>query len=194
LSGELQVSLSGAHAWQARDHLSHQNALERTKAVERFLAQSLQSATVKESKYENADQPGQELKGRYSFATPEFLKSSGPLLLLKPCVFGNKAISIDWKKRKYPVDLKTTTQEVDSYEIALPAGLEVDDVPDTVAIDVGFASYKSSVTIAKGVVRYQREYVVRDPQVGMEKLGELRKLEEAILRDESATVVLKKKI
>jgi len=34
--------------------------------------------------------------------------------------------------------------------------------------------------------------VVRDPQVGLEKLGQLRKLEEAILRDEASSVVLKK--
>jgi hypothetical protein len=69
----------------------------------------------------------------------------------------------------------------------------LDDLPDAVELDVGFASYKSSVSIKSGVIVYQREYVVRDPQVGVEKLEQLWKLEEAILRDESATVVLKKK-
>jgi len=56
--------------------------------------------------------------------------------LFQPCVFGHKAIAIDWKKRKYPVDLQSTTDEVDRYEIALPAGMQVDDLPDAVQIDV----------------------------------------------------------
>jgi len=114
-------------------------------------------------------------------------------LLFPPCVFGHKAISIDWKKRKNPVDLEAATQEVDRYEIALPPGMEIDDLPDPVQIDVGFASYKSRVVSNQTSIRYEREYIVLDPQVPVDKLGQLRKFEEAILRDESSSVVLKKK-
>jgi transglutaminase-like putative cysteine protease len=192
LSGELQISDSGSHAWRSRANVARENERERTRSAENFLTRSLQGATLKQATYEHLDEPSRELMVHYSFTASEFLKSSGTLLLFQPCVFGHKAIAIDWKKRKYPVDLQSTTDEVDRYEIALPAGMQVDDLPDAVQIDVGFASYKSSVTSANGVILYQREYVVRDPQVGLDKLGQLRKLEEAILRDEASSVVLKK--
>jgi hypothetical protein len=193
LSGELLINTHGWHAWRSRAYLNGESERERTRIAERFLSRSVLGATLKQAAYENVDPLGLEFNIRYSFTAAGFMKSNGPLLLFRPCIFGEKAFSADWKKRKYPVDLGATTDEVDRYEIALPAGLEADELPDSVELDVGFASYKSSVSIKSGMIVYEREYVVRDPQVGVEKLDQLRKLEEAIMRDESATVVLKRK-
>jgi hypothetical protein len=193
VSGELHVSSSGTHAWPARSQVSRENELERTRYAESFLSRWVQGAALSKVEFGSVSQLDQEFTVHYSFSAPSFLKSSGPLLLFQPCVFGHKGIRIDWKKRKYPVDLRTATDEIDSYELALPAGLEVDDLPVTVDIDVGFASYQSKVSVENGVILYRREYIVRDPQVGIEKLGQLRKLEDAITRDESSSVVLKKK-
>ena len=193
LSGELLINQHGSHAWRSRATLDRESERERIRIAERFLSRSVQGATLKQTSYENVDPVGLEFNIRYSFTALGFMRNNGPLLLFKPCVFGEKAFLVDWKKRKYPVDLGSTTDEVDRYEIVLPTGLDADELPDTVELDVGFASYKSSVSIKSGMIVYEREYVVRDPQVGIENLEQLRKLEEAIMRDESATVVLKKK-
>jgi hypothetical protein len=53
-------------------------------------------------------------------------------------------------------------------------------------------SYTSKIESKGSTIRYWREYVVNDPDVGTDKLAGLHKLENAIYEDESATAVLKK--
>ena len=69
----------------------------------------------------------------------------------------------------------------------------IDDMPDPVQIDVGFASYKSHFENAGTTIKYTREYIVKDPLVNPEKFADLRRLEDHSGRDEFATVVLTKK-
>ena len=59
-----------------------------------------------------------------------YAQHSGPLVLLRTRVLGEKAIELDWAKRKLPVELLGTTQEKDTFEIELPPGYTVDDLPD----------------------------------------------------------------
>jgi len=194
LSGEMLTTSIGAHAWRLRALVKTQTELERTKSAENFLAHSLQQASLKNASFENLDQLDKDVTVRYSFTASGFLKTAGPLLLFRPSVFRHALPRIDFKSRKYPIDLETTTRQIDDFEVTLPAGLETDELPGPVQIDVGFASFRSTVTSAAGVVHYQSEFVVRDPQIGLEKLDQFRKLEEAIARDENSNVVLKKKI
>jgi hypothetical protein len=66
-------------------------------------------------------------------------------------------------------------------------------MPDPVNVDVGFASYKSEVRAAPGVLHYSREYVVKDLDLPPEKAADVRKLMAAMTTDENNSAVLKKK-
>jgi hypothetical protein len=68
----------------------------------------------------------------------------------------------------------------------------VDDLPEPLHIDVGFAKYSSKVEAAGAILRYSREYVVSDPNVGTDRMPALRKFESVIAEDEYANAVLKK--
>ena len=94
--------------------------------------------------------------------------------------------------RKYPVEMGHPGQWRDSFDITLPAGFVVDEMPDPVSVDVGFASYKSSVAAKGNVLHYEREYVVRQVEIPADKVIDFRRLEGAILFDEKGSVVLKK--
>ena len=97
---------------------------------------------------------------------------------------------MDQKPRHYPIELHSTARESDVYEIEIPQGYKVDDVPDPVKIDMGFARYQSKAEIAGTKLRYSREYVVRDLRVSPERLQDLRKFEGIIGADEMAAAVL----
>ena len=114
------------------------------------------------------------------------------LLLVRVRVVGDKNFTLDWAKRKYPVQLAGASLERDAYEIQLPPGYVVDDLPDPMQIDVGFASYKSKFEAVGSTPRYSREYVIRDPYIGSEHLADLHKFESVIVEDENANAVLKK--
>ncbi|HEU5401989.1 MAG TPA: transglutaminase, partial [Terriglobales bacterium] len=129
----------------------------------------------------------------YKINVANYAQSTGPLLLIRPRVIGALAVHIEYKDRKYDVDLNSPVHETDTYQIQLPEGYTVDDMPNPVKIDVGFASYQSRCEYAGSTVKYWREYIVKDPLVPQAKLADLHRLEDAIGGDEYSTVVLKKK-
>ena len=80
----------------------------------------------------------------------------------------------------------------DSINIALPPGHTVDDLPDPVKADVGFADYSSQVEAKDGVLHYTRKYVLKTLSLPASDYAKLQSLEATISSDESNTVVLKK--
>jgi hypothetical protein len=64
------------------------------------------------------------------------------------------------------------TKNIDSYEIKLPEGYTVDDLPPPVDADYSFASYHSK---AKGnVLTYTRTMKIKELSVPVEKLEQLK--------------------
>ena len=69
----------------------------------------------------------------------------------------------------------------------------VDELPDPVNVDMGFASYHSKSAAEGGVLHYERDYVVKKVQIPAADALEFRKLESTILTDERGTAVLRQK-
>jgi len=107
-------------------------------------------------------------------------------------VVGSDVLPNDSKPRTVPIDLNATGHWHDSYDIALPEGYAVDEVPDPVNLEMDFASYHSSVSAEGQVLHYERDYKVKAVELPAEKAADFRRLEGTILADEKANVVLKK--
>jgi len=192
ITGSVTERLTGTHAARQRGYLVHENEGERAKSFDHYLAASLKNASVKQLKFDEVGARDKELTVRYEMVAPGYAQRSGSLVLMRTRILGEKAIEVEWTKRKLPVQLSGATQEKDTYEIQLPPGYMVDDLPDAKTVDVGFASYTSKIEASGSTIRYSREYVVKEPLVSTDKLADLHKLENAIYDDESATAVLKK--
>src|SRR5256886_609977 len=78
-----------------------------------------------------------------------------------------------------------------SFEIALPPGFEVDDLPPPVDADYSFASYHSKTEVKGNVIGYSRTFEVKELSVPVGKADELRRFYRIIASDERNTVVLK---
>ncbi len=192
LSGSVTERFTGTHASRQRALLSDENESQRSKALDHYLETSLQNISVQQVKFGNVGARDKDLTMEYQVTANGYAQHSGTLVLVRTRVLGEKAITLDWAKRKLPVELSGATKEEDTFEIQLPPGYTVDDLPDATQLDVGFASYKSKIEAKGSTIRYWREYVVTDPYVGTDKLADLHKLENAIYEDESATAILKK--
>jgi hypothetical protein len=96
------------------------------------------------------------------------------------------------KARSLPIEIGHPGRWRDSFDLTLPAGYTVDETPDPVSVDVGFASYRSSIAACGNVLHYEREYVVRQVEIPAEKADDFRKLEGTIAFGEKGAVVLKK--
>jgi Domain of Unknown Function with PDB structure (DUF3857)/Transglutaminase-like superfamily len=192
LSGNVTERFTGTHAARQRALLASENDSQRAKALDHYLESSLKNISVQQVKFGGLEARDKDLTLEYQVTANGYAQHSGPLVLVRTRVLGEKAIELDWAKRKLPVELSGATKEEDTFEIQLPPGYTVDDLPDAKQLDVGFASYKSKSESKGTTIRYWREYVVNDPYISTDKLADLHKLENAIYEDESATAVLKK--
>jgi hypothetical protein len=93
--------------------------------------------------------------------------------------------------RQYPVVFDGPSRDMDVFEIAMPAGFEVDDLPQPVSAEFSFASYHSKAEVNGNVLRYSRTFEVKEPSVPLAKMEDLKKLYRIIASDERNTAVLK---
>jgi len=68
----------------------------------------------------------------------------------------------------------------------------VDELPDPVKVDMGFASYESSTVVQGKMLHYARTYTVRKVSLPAEEYPELVRLAGVIDNDEQGRAVLKR--
>src|SRR5437764_25121 len=124
---------------------------DRIKPVENLLAGSLSTYVITKASIQNLTQTNLPFGFNNLFLARNYAKTAGDLLLVRPRVLGVKSSAILETKepRQFPVEFEGPVQDSDTFEITLPAGYEVDDLPPPVDADFSFASYHSK-TKAKG--------------------------------------------
>jgi hypothetical protein len=93
--------------------------------------------------------------------------------------------------RKFPVEFDAPMRDMDVFEITLPPGFEVADLPPTVTTEYSFAVYRSTTRVDGKVVRYSRTFEVKELSVPVNKVDELRTFYRIIASDERNNAVLK---
>jgi transglutaminase-like putative cysteine protease len=192
LTGEVTERRTGEHAQLERYAFNGSDQQQRLQRIEKQLGVSLQGFSLQSTDIRQLNDRDKELVLDSRFAVPNYAQTRGPLTLIRPRVLGEKGFAVDQKPRKYPIELHGTSRESDVYEIELPAGYKVDDLPEPLKLDMGFASYQSKTEVNGRRLRYSREYVVRELHVIPEKLQDLRRFESLIGGDELAAAVLVK--
>jgi Domain of Unknown Function with PDB structure (DUF3857)/Transglutaminase-like superfamily len=166
---------------------------EQTKYLDRSLGEDFTSFTVTDFKVQNASALNKDLTTSYTLNADHFGKVMGPLLLIRPRIIGSENLYADDKKRHVPINLRETMQEQDDYTIEIPSGYAVDEIPDPVKLDLGFASYESASTIQGNTLHYTRTYTVREVTLPPDRYPDVQKLSGVIAADEQNSAVLKKK-
>jgi hypothetical protein len=166
---------------------------QQTEYRDRVLGQDFTSFTVSDFKVQNIEALNKDLTTSYSIAADRFGKPTGPLLMIRPRVLGSENLYTDHKKRhEVPINLDQTMLEQDDYTIELPSGFAVDEIPDPVKLDLGFASYESTSSVKDNVLHYTRTYTVREVTLPADKYPDVQKLAGVIAADEQRNAVLKK--
>ena len=193
LSGDVQEIRCGEPAVYSRAALLEATGTERGKVLESFLANSVGGFILTRAQVENLEKYDHNLILSYSFLAEDYAKTAGNLLLVRPRVLGQKSTSLlERKEKKYPYEFPTASMETDSFEITLPYGYEVDELPAPVSVDYGFASYQSKVELAGRVLRYSRTYQVKEVIVPTQRLDEVRRFYRQIAADERTSAVLRR--
>lgn len=194
LTGEVKETRLGGRAWSERAQLLNVNKdTDRIKPIENLLSSSMSNFHITHASVTNLKLFDQPFGFDYSFESNNYAKNAGGLLLVRPRVLGSKGLSILETKepRLFPIEFEGPTRDTDTFEIAIPAGYTVDDMPPTVDADYSFASYHAKTEVNGGVIRYTRTFELKELSVPVERADELKKFYRTIYGDERNTVVLK---
>jgi Domain of Unknown Function with PDB structure (DUF3857)/Transglutaminase-like superfamily len=194
LKGDVQEVRVGDRARQERHALlSTTNSRDQIKPIEGLLANSVPTFHILKASVTNLEQSDLPFGFKYSFEAPNYTKTAGDLLLVRPRVLGTKAMGfLETKEpRQFPVEFPGPALDTDSFEITLPAGYVVDELPQPVNADYGFGSYHSKTEVSGPVIRYTRSYEIKQLSVPASNVDELRTFNRLIAGDERSLVVLK---
>ncbi len=194
LSGDVIEMRVGDRAWQERWRLrTVTNSKDRIKPIEDLLGESLANFQIVKAAMSNLDQTDQPFGFSYSFQSAAYAKQAGNLLLVRPRVLGVKAWGILETKepRKFPVEFEGPWRDTDNFDIALPSGYVVDELPPPMDVDYSFASYHSRIEAKGNILHYERNMEIKELSVPVDKLDQLRKFYRMVASDERNTAVLK---
>jgi transglutaminase-like putative cysteine protease len=163
------------------------------KPVERVAAESFSTYSILKAVMANARANDRPFEWRYTVEAPQYAKSAGELLLVRPRIIGTKASGMleTPEPRHYPIEFNGARRDTDSFEIALPAGYEIDEVPPPVDVDYGFVAYHSKTESVGRSLRYTRTFERRELSVPVSKAEELKKFYRIISDDERNSAVLR---
>lgn len=194
LKGDVKEVRVGDRASSERHRLQSvaKNA-DKIKPIETLLAGSLSNFQIVKASVINLQQTDQPFGFDYSFQSADYAKVAGNLLLVRPRVLGNKASGVLETKepRKFPLEFDGPVHDQDAFEITLPPGYEVDELPPPMDVEFSFGSYHSKTEAKDHVLHYVRTLDITELSVPLAKIDDLRKFYRMIAADERNTAVLK---
>jgi len=192
LKGTVVDRRFGDLAESRRMLFTHEDAKRQQEYMDRTVAHDLMAASLTGLKAENTDDLSKDLTTSFDVQAAHFATSVGLLLMVRPRVLGSYVLGVDREPRNVAIDLGSTMKATDEYDIALPDGYVVDELPDPVKEDFGFASYESKSEVRGNSLHYSRTFTLREVTLPANKYPELQKLSGVIAADEDSRAVLKR--
>ena len=195
LSGDLQDIRVGDSATDARYGLrSATQESDRIQPVERLLADSLSNFSLQRAAVVNLAFIDKPFEWRYSFEAPAYAKLSGNLMMVRPWVLGSQSTGLleTREKREHPIEFDGPALNSDVFEIQLPDGYEVEELPEATNLDIGYLVYHSKTERVGRSIRYVRSFEVKQLSVPAVKADQLKQFFRAVYADERRMVILKR--
>jgi hypothetical protein len=150
------------------------------------------------AKFTRIEPADERAEGRFAldvdFTAPAYAQSmQDRLLVFKPSVVGHS--NTGWladPSRKHPVVLKSKALK-ETVRFKLPAGFDVDELPDAVKLDSEFGTYTASYEVREGQIVFTRSLVQRAATIPAERYADVRAFYGRVRASEEAPVVLARK-
>ena len=195
LRGDVHEIRIGDPASQQRFILrSSTDETDRIKPIEALLAVSLPSFQITKASIGNLRVADKPFEWNYTFEAAHYAKVGGELLLLHPRVIGkhSSALLETRESRLHAVEFNGPEKDTDVFEIAVPPGYSIDQLPPPVNLDRGYAAYVSKTEWLGQTLRYTRSFEVKAVAVAARDAEDLKEFFRAIDNDERSTAVLKR--
>jgi hypothetical protein len=196
LRGEVHEVHVGDAARVERETLrSASSDSQKIHPIEKLLGASIPNYHITKAQVSNIQRTDQPFAYTYSFEAGNYAKTSGNLLLVRPRIVGTHSSALLETKeaREFPIEFRAPRRDTDVFEITVPAGFQVDEMPPPTDIDLSFASYHSKSEVVGDTLRYTRSFEIKELTVPVSQADELKKFYRMIAGDERNMAVLKAK-
>jgi hypothetical protein len=193
LLGSVEERRVGDAAMKQRSVLAaSMGEADRNKPVEALAAAAFATYRLDSVDVANVRDLAKPLEWRFGVQARNYAKRSGGLLLVRPRVLGSMSSALleTDEPRRNGIEFEGPQRDSDDYDIALPQGFEVDELPAGQDIEYPFASYHSSYSVNGRVLHYSRQLEIRQLSVPVAKAGDLKAFYRRIHDDERSTAVL----
>jgi hypothetical protein len=163
------------------------------KTIERWIVQTAPGSNVLKA------EPVDELhEGRFAldveFKSPNYARvMRGNLMVFKPAIVSRRSsVFLTEAKRKHPVVLEPEAYD-ETVKIKLPAGFDVDELPDAAELNQPFGNYAAKSEVKDGYLIFKRSLVLKSATIPVEHYSSVLSFFERIRAVEQTPVVLAKK-
>jgi hypothetical protein len=199
LSGEIQELRWGGPAAVSREEFLELAPAKRVKLLEDFLADSLTNFTLTSASVENLEKYDENLTVDYKFSAEGYAKTLGNLLVVRPRIVGAKGPHLldilagkPGKPRQYPIQFGEATRQDDMFDITVPSGYVVDELPNPVKLESPYGLYQSETRVTGDTLHYKRTYEIKDILIPKSELSNAQSFFLKIAADERSSVVLRR--
>ena len=193
LSATIREDANGQWASSYRREFKSQSTGDYAKRIERWVSSTATAAVV--DKVEPLDAKTENhFNLNVSFVAPRYGQvMQGRLLVFRPAIVSRRdALPLSDSRRKQPVVLHSSAYQ-ETVRVKLPAGFDVDELPDAVKLDAPFGSYATTYEVKEGNLVFTRKLVQRAATIPAEQYNSVRSFFEKIRAAEQAPVVLARK-
>jgi hypothetical protein len=193
LSGEVHEVWAGDPASEERSTLDlTTQETDRIKSIESVLASSFPTFQLTKAAITNRQISNKPLEWTYSLEVDQYAKASGDILTVRPRVLGSMSTGLleTREPRRYDIEFAGPRRDTDSFEITLPEGYVVDDLPPPVDKEYAFAAYHSKTEAVGRTLRYTRLFEMKSVTVPVAQADQLKELYRVINNDERTPAVL----
>ena len=193
LAATIQEQANGRWASGYRSQFRHSTRSDYQRVIEDWISSGATAAKVN-----RVDPRDDASAGRFNldidFVAPAYGQlMQGRLLVFKPAIVSRKeSLALTDPKRKHPVVL-TASAYSETLKLKLPAGFDVDELPDPVKLDTSFGTYATNFEVKDGQLLFTRKLVQKAGTIPVEQYNTVRSFFEKIRAAEQAPVVLARK-
>jgi transglutaminase-like putative cysteine protease len=193
LSATIREDANGQWASSYRREFKSESTGDFAKRIQGWISSTATAAVV--DKVEPVDtKAGNHFNLNVSFVAPRYAQlMQGRLLVFKPAIVSRRdSLPLSDSRRQQPVVLPSRAYQ-ETVRVKLPAGFDIDEMPDAVKLDTPFGSYATTYEVKEGNLIFTRKLVQKASTIPAEQYNSVRIFFEKIRAAEQAPVVLAKK-
>jgi hypothetical protein len=172
---EVEAKYFGASNSRRHSFYRGRSQSETLKSFEERVAHYVNQATFRQASISGADDNGQQIKEKFSFAGNFATASTGDSWFFQPLILSGIAVpEVPPRQRQLPLDIGVPFHVKCEYRLELPLGMRVERMPDKIALKSEFGEMTIEYSISGNVLVATQTVSFTQSRISSDKYPDFR--------------------